>query len=137
MPFDIEDDPRNISRMLAGMNSNIPVDRRSLMDYLENGDLTYRTKSGETVEFGREGIDYLASITNDQEKLTLRLPVFVATDVTAERSAWKIEGRTEVAVISRALNRRVHSEDRMPVYYPDIAEMKKLIPGLVFTLFLP
>ncbi|AGI47424.1 archaeal conserved hypothetical protein [Thermoplasmatales archaeon BRNA1] len=123
--------------MLAGMNSNIPVDRRSLMDYLENGDLTYRTKSGETVEFGREGIDYLASITNDQEKLTLRLPVFVATDVTAERSAWKIEGRTEVAVISRALNRRVHSEDRMPVYYPDIAEMKKLIPGLVFTLFLP
>lgn len=69
--------------------------------------------------------------------MMLRLPVFVATDTAADRAAWKIEGRTEVAVMSRMLNRRVHTEDRMPVYYPDISDLKKLMPGLVFTIFMP
>ena len=137
VPYGIEDDPRDVTRLIANLNSNIPVNRRTLMDYIENGNLTYTTKTGDVVEFPQEGIDYLASITNDQEKLTLRLPVFVSTDVAAERSAWKIEGRTETAVMSRVLEKKAHTEDRLPVYYPDLSKLKKKIPGLVFTLFLP
>lgn len=133
----MEDDPRDIGRMIAGLNSNVPAVRRTLMDYIENGNLFYTTKKGETVEFPRAGIDYLASVTNDQEKLTLRLPVFVSTDTASERAAWKIDGRTETAVFARVLGKRVHSEDKLPIYYPDLAELKKKIPGLVFTLFLP
>ncbi len=34
MPYGIEDDPRDVTRMIAGMNSNMPVKRRSLMDYI-------------------------------------------------------------------------------------------------------
>ncbi len=137
MPYGIEDDPRDITRMIAGLNSNIPVNRRTLMDYIENGDLTYRTKEGDTISFPQEGIDTLAAITDDQEKLTLRLPIFVSTDIQGERPCWKVDGRTETAVVARLLDKRVHSDDRLPVYYPDLAEMKKKIPELVFTLFLP
>ena len=137
MTYGIEDDPRDITRMLAGMNSNMPVKRRSLMDYIENGGDTYETKSGETCKFEHVGIDYLAGVCTEQEKLLLKLPIFISTDPNSEHGGWKVDGRTEVAVLSRILNRRVHSEDRMAVYYADIAELKKVIPGLVFTVFLP
>lgn len=137
MPYGIEDDPRDISRMIAGMNRNMPVKRRSLTDYLENGGNTYETKSGETCSFEPECLEYLSDICTEQEKLTLRLPIFVSTDPASESGGWKVEGRTEVAVVSRILNRRVHSDDRMSVYYADLIALKKRIPGLIFTLFLP
>lgn len=137
MTFGIEDDPRNIERMLAGMNSNLPVQRRSLMDYLENGGDTYITRSGETVSFDRTGIEYLESVCTDQEKLLLRLPILISTDTSSENGCWKADGTTETAVILRLLGRRVHAEDRMPLYYPDIICLKKLIPGLIFTVFTP
>ena len=133
----MEDDPRDIARMIAGLNSNIPMHRRTLMDYIENGNYEYYTKAGDTVSFPRESIDYLDTVTDNSEKILLRLPVFVSTDTAAERASWKIDGRTEVAVFSRVLGKRVHSADKLPIYYPDLAELKKKIPGLVFTLFLP
>ena len=137
MPYGIEDDPRDITRMIAGLNSNIPVNRRTLMDYIENGDLTYSTKEGDTITFPPEGIELLSSITDDQEKLTLRLPIFISTDVQGERPCWKVDGITETAVVSKLLDRRVHSDNRLPIYYPDLVRMRKLIPELTFTLFLP
>lgn len=137
MPYGIEDDPRDVTRMIAGMNSNMPVRRRSLIDYIENGGDTYDTKSGAVCSFERSGIDYLAEMCTEQEKLTLKLPIFVSTDPESESGGWKVDGRTEVAVLSRMLGRRVHSEDRMPIYYADLFELKKKLPGLIFTLFLP
>lgn len=137
MPYTIEDDPRNIPGLIAGLNSNMPVQRRSLIDYIENGGDTFATKSGGTCSFERSGIDFLESICTEQEKLTLRLPIFITTDPSSETGGWKIEGRTEVAVISRILNRRVHSDDHMSIYYVDIMTLKKQMPGLVFTIFSP
>lgn len=60
MTIGIEDDPRDIARMVAGLNSNMPVSRRTLRDYIDNGDLFYITKAGDKVPFPREGIDNLA-----------------------------------------------------------------------------
>jgi uncharacterized protein (UPF0216 family) len=137
VPNGTEDDPRDVTKMIAGLNSNMPVNRRTLMDYIENGDFTYRTKEGDVISFPQEGIDRLAAVTDDQEKLTLRLPVFVSTDVQGERPCWKVDGITETAVISKLLGRRVHSDNRLPIYYPDLVKMRQLIPELVFTLFLP
>lgn len=137
MPYGIEDDPRDVSRMIAGLNSNIPINRRTLMDYIENGDYTYKTKEGDTITFPQEGIDMLASITDDQQKLTLRLPIFVSTDIQGERPCWKVDGITETEVVSKLLERRVHSDNRLPIYYPDLVKMRKMIPELTFTLFLP
>ena len=137
MPYGIEDDPRDVTRMLAHMNSNVPVKRRSLIDYIDNGGYTYETKGGDICSFGREGIDYLENICTEQEKLTLKLPIFVSTDPSSEAGGWRVDGRTEVAVVARMLGKRVHSEDRMSLYYPDLFQLKKLIPDLVYTLFMP
>ncbi len=137
MPYGIEDDPRDVTRMIAGMNSNMPVKRRSLMDYIENGGDTYETKGGNVCSFDRKGIDFLDGFCTDQEKIMLKLPIFISTDPNSESGGWKVDGRTEVSVLSRLLGRRVHSEDRMSIYYADLFQLKKDIPGLIFTLFLP
>lgn len=133
----MEDDPRDIAGMLRGMNGNLPVNRRTLIDYVENGDFTYTTRTGEKVSFDPSSIEFLDSFCTEQEKLTLRLPVFVSTDTSSERGGWKVDGRTEVSVLSRLLGRRVHTEDRMPLYYPEIQDLKRRIPGLVFAVFVP
>lgn len=137
MPYGIEDDPRNIPQMLANLNSNMPIKRRTLMDYIENGGNTYITKGGETCTFDRSAVEYLEGICNDQEKLTLKLPILISTDVSSDIGGWKVEGKTEVAVVSRMLNRAVHGTDYMQIYYADIAELKRKIPDLYFIVFSP
>lgn len=137
MEIGIEDDPRNIKAMFAGMNRDLPVRRRTLMDYIENGGDTFETRGGEEASFSRAGIDFLSSICTDQEKILLKLPLFVSTDTSSENGGWKIDGTVETAVVARILGRRVHSEDRIRLYYPDIVELKKRIPGLIFTVFTP
>lgn len=137
MVITIEDDPRDIVRLLSNMNSNMPVNRRTLVDYIDNGGNTFTTRSGAECTFDRSAIEYLDSFCTTQEKLTLRLPIFVYTDVSAETSCWKIEGKTEVAVVSRILGRSVHSVDHLPVYYPDLKTLKNKLSDLVFTIFTP
>lgn len=137
MPFTIEDDPRDVGRLIAGLNNNLPVKRRSLVDYMDNGGNTFLTRSGTECSFDRAGIEYLDGLCTVQEKLTLRLPVFVTTDPQSEFGGWKVEGKTEVAVISRILGRKAHGDDYMSIYYADILELKKLIPGLIYTVFSP
>ncbi|MFA6952362.1 MAG: DUF61 family protein [Candidatus Methanomethylophilaceae archaeon] len=131
------DDPRNIEGILAEINSNMPVNRRTLLDYLENGDYTYRTRSGVTGSFGPEGIEYLDSICTEAEKMTLRLPIFISTDVMSESGAWKVDGRTKAKVIAKILGKTMHRDDQIQIYYPDLVELKKKIPDLTVILFLP
>lgn len=137
MGMPIEDDPRDVGAMIARMNRNVPVQRRSLIDYLENGGDTFATRDGTECSFDRASIETLAAYCSDQEKFTLRLPLFVATDSSSENGNWKIEGTTEVAVVARILGRIPHRPDYLTLYYPDLVELKKQLPGLIFTLFQP
>ncbi|MDD3232561.1 MAG: DUF61 family protein [Candidatus Methanomethylophilus sp.] len=137
MTVHVEDDPRNIPAMMADLNRNLPVRRRTLIDYLERGELTFTTRSGESIPFSAGELDALAAICSDQEKLTLRLPIFIATDPSSERGNWKVEGTTEVAVVARLLRRAVHRPDYLPLYHPDLKTLRDLLPGLTFVLFSP
>lgn len=137
MSLPVEDDPRDVGAMIARMNRNVPVQRRSLMDYLENGGDTFVTRDGTECSFNRAALEALGERCSDQEKLTLRLPLFIATDSSSENGNWKIEGTTEVAVIARLLGRIPHRPDYLALYYPDLVELKKQLPGLIFTLFQP
>ncbi|MDR3205517.1 MAG: DUF61 family protein [Candidatus Methanoplasma sp.] len=133
----MHDDPMNIERMAADMNRSMPVDRRSASDYLENGDLVFRTKDGGSCSFGASELGLVASNCTETEKIRLRLPIFVSTDASCAEGAWKIEGRTEVSVISKMLGKTPRREDYLRLYHPDLKELKKMIPGLIAVLFLP
>ncbi|MBP6021105.1 MAG: DUF61 family protein [Candidatus Methanomethylophilaceae archaeon] len=133
----MSDDPMNIERMIADMNSSMPVNRRTVSDYLENGNLTYKTRSGETGDFGRGELEYIASFCTETEKLRLRIPIFVSTDTSSEAGAWKVEGNVEAEVVSKILGKKTYREGFLRLHYPDLADLRRKLPELAVVLFLP
>lgn len=133
----MSDDPMNIEGMISEMNRNMPINRRTIMDYLDNGDYTYATRSGEVGTFDRKELEVLAKHCTDGELLRLRVPVFISTDTSSDAGAWKVDGIVEASVISKLLGKRTYREGYLRLYYPDLADLRKILPELAVVLFLP
>jgi len=127
----------DIEGVIRDMNRHIPVSRRSLLEYLESGDDSYETKDGERCSIDRADLELLAGKCTEIEKMRLRIPIFVSTDTSCEGGAWKVEGRTEAAVVARLLGKRLYKEDFLRLYHPDIRDLRGMVPSLVAVLFLP
>ncbi len=133
----MEDDPRDVTRMIAGLNSNVPAAKVPLLDLAESDNPSYRTRSGETVEIERSEIDLLMSVCDEMDKIRLRLPITMVTDTSGEMSIWRIDGKTEAAVISRILDKPLLKEDSVRIYYPDYQMLREKLPTSISTLYLP
>jgi len=127
----------DVEHLLSDINAHAPVQRRSLAEYLDSKDLTYRTRSGHTCEMTTEEIQRLNGVCEERHKLTLRLPLIVTTDTTSSPPAWKAEGRAEVSVISKLLSKRPARDDLILFYHPHLRELQKMLPNCVVVLFVP
>jgi len=127
----------DIENIIRDMNRHIPVSRRTLLDYIESGDDTYDTKDGQKGFIDRKEIEFLAEKCTEIEKMRLKLPIFVGTDTSYSEGAWKIEGKIEVEVMSRLLNKRIHTDGFLRLYYPDLKNLKKILPSLIVVVFIP
>ena len=132
----MEDDPRDVTKMIAGLNSNVPAAKVPLLDLAESDAPSYRTRSGETIDIDRSEIDLLLSVCDEMEKIRLRLPITMVTDTSGEMSIWRIDGRTEAAVISRILGKPLLKEDSVRIYYPDYQMLREKLPTSISTLYL-
>lgn len=119
------------------MNSHIPISRKTILEYLGSEDKTYSTKDGQKCSLDPKELEFLAEKCTEIEKMRLRLPIFVSTDSSSSSGAWKVEGRTEVAVVARILNKKVHTDDFLRLYHPDYVDLKRMLPSLIFTVFMP
>jgi len=126
----------NVQKMIAEMNRHIPAVRRTLLDYTENGDLTYRTKDGYVCDIEKGEIDYLNTVCTEIEKPRLRLPIYVSTDVSGETSAWKVDGALESKVIARILDRKQYRDDYIRFYYPDLQLLRRRLPSVIVVIYL-
>jgi uncharacterized protein (UPF0216 family) len=115
----------------------MPVSRRTLLEYLESGEATYETKDGQKCAVEREELELLASKCTEIEKMRLRIPIFVSTDTSSETGSWKVEGRTEVAVVAKLLNKKTYRDDFLRLHYPDIQDLRRTLPSVIVMLFLP
>jgi uncharacterized protein (UPF0216 family) len=127
----------DIEHIVRDMNRHIPVSRRTLLEYLESEDDTYDTKDGQKCTIERKDLEFLASNCTEIEKMRLRIPIFVSTDMSCEGGAWKVEGRTEVAVVSKLLKKKAYKDDFLRLHYPDLMDLRKMLPSLISMLFLP
>lgn len=130
-------DVSDVEKMIAGLNNHMPASRRSLLDYAESGDLTYRARSGETVSIDRSEIEYLLGICTEIEKMQLRLPIFISTDVSGETPAWKVDGKVEAKILARILGKTLIREDSMRIYHPDYQMLMRIIPNSVIIVYIP
>ncbi len=130
-------DAFDVNKLITSMNTHVPSSRRSLLDYMESDDLTYRTRGNDICEIDRKEIDYLASVCSEIEKMQLRLPIFVSTDVSGESPAWKVDGAVESKIVARILGRTQFRPDSVRFYHPDYKKLLGLLPTSVIVLFIP
>ena len=130
-------DNMDVEHLLTDINAHAPVNRRSLAEHIDSKDLTYHTRNGHTCSMTEEEIDHLNGACTEQEKFLLRLPILVLTDTSFSQSVWKIEGRTEVSVVSKLLSKKPLREDLMHLYHPHLVELHKMLPNSAIVLFIP
>ena len=133
----MEDDPRDVTKMLAGMNSSAPAAKIPLLDLADSDNPSFRTRGGSIIDIDRSEIDLLMSVCTETEKIRLRLPITMMTDTSGEISAWKIDGKTEAEVISRILGKPLLREDSVRIFYPDYQILREKLPTSIVTMYLP
>ena len=87
------------------------------------------------IEVPEEQVRRIWDACDDPERVALRLPIYVSTDTSGETGAWKVEGRVEAAVVAKLLGKRIHREGYLRLYYPDLGELKRLIPDCYIVVF--
>ena len=126
-----------LASVMSELNSNLAVSKRTLEQMMDSGDFSYRTKSGSVIGIPKEQMDYLWEICDDAEKIRLRLPIFVSTDISAENGAWKVEGTPEADVVARILDKKVYREGYLRLYHPDLRDLRAKIPDAIMVVFTP
>ena len=133
----MEDDPRDVTKMIAGMNTSVPAVKIPLLDLAESEDPSFRTRGGSVIEIDRSEIDLLMDTCTEMEKIRLRLPITMVTDTSGEMSIWRIDGAVEAKVIARILEKPMLREDSIRIYYPDYQILREKLPTSIVTLYLP
>ena len=123
--------------LLSEINAHAPTGRRTLAEHIGSDDLTYRTRNGHTCEMTEDEIMMLKDVCSETEKTSLRLPILVLTDISMSQGAWKVEGRTEAAVVSKLLSKKPLRDDLILFYHPHLKELQKMLPNAVMVLFVP
>lgn len=125
---------RNI---MKDLNSNLAVSKRTLEQMLDSGDRTYKVRDGSTVEIPEEQLMLLWDACDDSQRIALRLPIYVSTDTSGETSAWKVEGRVEAPVVAKILGKRLHKDDYLRIYHPDLRDLRSKIGDAIMMVFTP
>ena len=125
---------RNI---MKDLNSNLAVSKRTLEQMLDSGDRTYKVRDGSTVEIPEEQLMLLWDACDDSQRIALRLPIYISTDTSGETSAWKVEGRVEAPVVAKILGKRLHKDDYLRLYHPDLRDLRSKIGDAIMMVFTP
>jgi len=126
-----------LASVMAELNSNLAVGRRTLEQMMDSGDYSYRTKDGSEVKIPKEQMDLLWSLCDEGEKIRLKLPIFVSTDTSYESGAWKVEGKDEADIVSKILGKTIIRDGYLRLYHPDLKDLRQKIPDTIMVVFRP
>ncbi|MBE6521880.1 MAG: DUF61 family protein [Thermoplasmata archaeon] len=126
-----------LASVMSELNSNLAVGKRTLEQMMDSGDFTYKTRSGSVVSIPKEQMDYLWEVCEETEKIRLRLPIYVSTDISSDIGAWKVEGTPDADVVARILGKNMHREGYLRLYHPDMRDLKSKIPDAIIVVFTP
>lgn len=126
-----------LSSIMKDLNSNLAVSKPLLMDMMDGGDRSYRLRDGSVIEIPEDQLRIIWDACDDSQRIRLRLPIYVSTDISGEVSAWKVEGLAEAAVVARILGRRIHRDGYLRIYHPDLKELRLKIGDAVLVVFTP
>lgn len=127
-----------LKKLLQHMNNQVPSRRPKLSELLAMAEPHY---------VGRDGAEYLVS----KEELRsvraaldhlgigdIRLPLILMADSSQQQSSWRVEGEVECALVLHLLGKaNPERKDRVFLYVPLVAELRRIVPTTTVCMFMP
>jgi uncharacterized protein (UPF0216 family) len=127
-----------LKKLLQHMNSQVPSRRLRLTELLSMQDPHY---------VGRDGVEYAISkqeigLIKDSLALLgisdIKLPILLMADSSNEQPAWKVEGEIECALVLHLLSKdSPETKDKIFLYAPHVATLRRLVPTATVCMFMP
>lgn len=127
-----------LRKLLSQMNSHVPARRPRLSELASMPDPHFVGRDGSSY-----GIDpaELALVRESLSKAGLhdiKLPIVLIADAGHEQSTWRVEGTEECAVVAAVLGRQDKDpRDRLFLYAPHVAELRRRLPTATTCMFVP
>jgi uncharacterized protein (UPF0216 family) len=128
---------KTLAKMFQSMNEHIPAVRPNLADLLESKEPAYKGKDGRSYLVDRKELELLAKNLDKWDWPRLKIPILLMTDTSYEGGMWKVIGRTEVSVISKIIGREPEREDEILIFYPQLMDIRKLLPTCTNCMYMP
>jgi uncharacterized protein (UPF0216 family) len=130
-------DERVLEKLFKSMNEHLPAQRPNLADLLEMVEPCYTGKDGRRYHLGKAELNLISENVDKWDWPRLKLPIFLMTDTSHEQGCWKVMGKVEVRLISRLIHREPEREDEMRVFYPQLHDIRKILPTTTNSMYMP
>ena len=128
-------DALHIDKELLRLNVSVPIKRRSIVDYLDNGDLSYTVRGGAQCDIDPEELAFLSDNCSEIEKMRVRLPILVYSDASGDGTAWRVDGAADSDVVARLLNKSKRLPNSVRFFNLDLQKLRRLLPTCTFIVF--
>jgi uncharacterized protein (UPF0216 family) len=130
-------DERVLEKLFKSMNEHVPAQRPNLADLLETEEPCYTGKDGRRYHLDKVELKLISENVDKWDWSRLKLPILLMTDTSQEQGGWKVMGKIEVRLISRLIHREPEREDEMRVFYPQLHDIRKILPTATNSMYMP
>jgi uncharacterized protein len=130
-------DEKVMERLLRNMNEHIPAKRKSLAAMLDEGEPFYEGKDGRRYKVSRDELNKIASLADPWDLDRIKIPILLMTDTSRGDGYWKVIGKAETKVVSRLINREPEKEDEILIFYPQLNDLRRLLPTTTNAMYMP
>ncbi len=127
-----------LRKLLQHLNAQAPFKRATLSELEAMSEPLYIGRDGKEYAISREELRTIRGALDLLGIRDIRIPIVVMADSSFEQSSWRIEGAAECALVLRLLGRiNQDSSDRVFLYAPHVATLRRLLPTTTVVLLMP
>ena len=127
-----------LRKLLQHMNSQVPSRRIRLSELLLAAEPHYVGRDESEYAISKQEIGLIKESLSLLRIGDISLPILLMADPGNEQSAWKVEGETECALVLHLLSKdSPEMKDKIFLYAPHVATLRRLLPTATVCIFLP
>ncbi len=131
-------DERVLRKLLEHMNAQVPSKRIWLSELEQMAEPCYKSKDGREYAIDRSELATVREALRFLGMSDVKLPIVMFADSSYEVSTWRVEGREEVAVVSRIIDKPAMSDsEKVFLHGPHIAALRRKLPTATICVYVP
>lgn len=130
-------DEKVMGKLLRNMNEHIPPKRKSLATMLDEDEPFYEGKDGRRYRVSKDELKILAAKADPWDLDRIKIPILLMTDTGYGEGYWKVIGKAETRLISRLIEREPEKEDVIYIFYPQLNDLRRLLPTATNAMYMP